>query len=230
MRMAKFCAAMASPLFALAAAACSQSSTTDDGGWSSDEPQEARAPTESEVRALLEAHFKRNGACTPFFQMPRDLPVDSTYEQQRMDAFAAAGLVRREGELTLADPNTGSGTRRVVRYALTPEGATYIRPGSDAMADYRTVICYGRYAVDSVKVGSVSEGVADANITYRYRLVDPAPWLSAPAIQAKYANFASWRADRQAEDQNETLTLRDGKWELDPKAHPDLYDLRQLSR
>lgn len=200
-------------LAALLLAACSQSGAPDGvAGGTGD----SSAPSEGEVRAVLQAHLDQNPACTPFFAMPRDVPADATHEQKRMDAFASAGLVQRE--------NGG-----VTRYGVTAEGAKYIGPGKGALSGDKSVICYGHYKVGKVAVGSVDPVIGTANVTYRYALEDAAPWLDAPAITAFYPGFKAWRAERQAEDQHETLRWRDGKWVVDQPSGPDMYDLRRLA-
>lgn len=197
----------------LLVSACSQSQDDMTQGGAAGE---ASKPSEGEIRDILQAHLDQNPACTPFFAMPRDVPAAETHEQKRMDAFVAAGLVQREG---------GS----VVRYATTAEGAKYIRPGTGALSGDKSVICYGRYAVATVTVGSVDPVIGTANVTYRYALEDAAPWLDAPAIEAFYSGFRTWRAERQAEDQHETLRRRDGKWTVDQSSGSDMYDLRRLA-
>lgn len=199
----------------LLASACSQPASPDGAGQDGTEG-EASKPSDSQVRDILQAHLDRNPACTPFFAMPRDLPADAIHEQKRMEALAAAGLVRRE---------EGS----AIRYTVTSNGAKFIRPGTGALASAKSVICYGRYEVGEVEVGSVDAVIGTANVTYRYELKDAAPWLDAPAITAAYPDFSKWRAERQGEDQHETLHWRDGKWTVDQPSGPDMYDLRRLA-
>lgn len=114
-------------LAVLLLAACSQSGSPDGVGGAAGDPS---TPSEGEVRAILQAHLDQNPTCTPFFAMPRDLPADATHEQQRMDAFASAGLVQRAGG-------------GVARYGVTAEGAKYIGPGKGALSGDKSVICYG---------------------------------------------------------------------------------------
>lgn len=199
---------------AMLASACSQPAAPE-GGSADGEPS---ALSEREARAILTEYLAENPACTPFFALPRDVPADATHEQKRMDAFAAAGLIRREP--------SGQG----VRYATTAEGAKFIGPGNGVLTGDRSVICYGRYEVDRVAVGSVDPVIGTANVTYRYVLKDAAAWLETPAIVAFYPDFGAWRAARQAEDQHETLRWHNGRWVVDQPSGPDMYDLRRLGR
>ncbi len=215
------------PAALLLIAGCSGTSS-EEASWQADEEGNIEAPSERWAHDLLQTYFDANPVCTPFFAMPRDVPVDSTFEQQRMQAFADAGLVRREGEVTVADPLTGSGERHVIRYVLTPEGQKFIRAGSGAMASYKTVICYGRRAVGKVEVGSVDQTMRNVEIRYRHELKDKAAWLDAPSIRAFYPGFAKWRADREAEGDSETLDFRDGKWSFERAPVPEMFDIRQL--
>lgn len=209
-------------------AACSQPTSPETGGAEGDDG-ELRAPSTEDVQSIVKAYLTDNPACTPFFVMPRDLSLDATHERQRMDAFVAAGLLRREGEVSVVDPNVAGDARRMVRYSVTPEGAKFFHAGTGSMADYKSVICYGRYDVDTVKVGTVDPIMRTVSVTFRHRLVDPAPWIEVPAIQTFYPNFRSWREERQGEDLNATLEMRDGKWVVRNPTGPEMYDLRQLS-
>jgi len=212
---------------ALFLAACS-GQASDKASWQADAEGDIRPPSESRARDMLQAHFDKNPVCTPFFAMPHDVPADGTYEQKRMQAFVDAGLVRREGEVTLDDPQSGSGKRQVVRYGLTAGGRKSIRPGTGAMASYKSVICYGNRAVGKVTVGEVDQTMQTVEIEYRYGLKNAEPWIDAPSIRVFYPGFAKWRADREAEGEAETLRFRDGKWAFERTPAPAMFDIRQL--
>lgn len=208
-------------------AACS-GPASEETSWQADDEGNIKAPSESWARGMLQAHFDANPVCTPFFAMPRDVPVDAEHEQKRMQAFVDAGLVQREGEVAIDDPLTGSGVRHVVRYTLTPEGAKYIHPGKGAMASYKSVICYGNRAVGKVTVGAVDQTMQTVEVKYRYELKDRAAWTDTPSIRAFYPGFEKWRADREAEGDAEMLGFRDGKWTFERTPAPAMFDIQQL--
>jgi len=226
--MAKPFARCLLPVALLLVAGCSGTSSSRDASRQADDDDNIKAPSERLVRDLLQAHFDANPVCTPFFAMPRDVSVDAEFELQRMQAFADAGLVRRDGELTLADPLRGSGQRKVIRYMLTPEGEKAIHPGSGAMASYKSVICYGRRAIGKVEIGDVTQATQSVEIRYRYTMKDQPAWVSAPAIRAFYPGFEKWLADRVAEGDSETLGFKDGEWSFDRTPAPAMFDIQQL--
>ncbi|MGC4250154.1 MAG: hypothetical protein QM605_01470, partial [Sphingobium sp.] len=215
------------PAALLFVAGCSGSSS-EEVAWQPDEDGNIKASSESWARDFLQSHFDANPVCTPFFAMPRDVSVDSEYEQKRMQAFIDAGLVHREGEMSIADPGTGSGSRRVVRYTLTPEGQKSIHPGSGDMASYKMVICYGRRAIGKVEVGPVDQMMQNVEVKYGYALKDKPEWVTAPSINAFYPGLAKWLADREAEGDSEMLGFRDGKWSFDRSPRPEMFDIQQL--
>jgi len=208
-------------------AACS-GSASEETSWQADDEGNIKAPSERWARDRLQAHFDVNPVCTPFFAMPRDVRVDATHEQERMQAFVDAGLVQREGEVAIDDPLTGPGVRHAIRYTLTPEGGTYIHPGKGAMASYKSVICYGNRAIGKVAVGEVSQNMQTVEIKYQYELKNKAAWIDTPAIRAFYPGFEKWRADREAEGDSETLAFRDGKWTFERMPAPAMFDIQQL--
>lgn len=203
-------------------------SPSEEVSWQPDDEGNIKAPSERWVQDLLQAHFDANPVCTPFFTMPRDVAADAELEQKRMQAFVDAGLIRREGEVTVADPHTGSGVRHVVRYGLTPEGRKSIHPGSGPMASYKMVICYGRRAIGKVALGEVDQTMQNVDVKYRYELKDRAAWIDSPAVTAFYPGFAKWRADREAEGDSETLEFRNGKWSFERAPAPEMFDIQQL--
>lgn len=208
-------------------AACS-GPASEEASWQPDAEGNIKPPSESRARDMLQAHFDKNPICTPFFAMPHDVSADGTYEQKRMQAFVDAGLVRREGEVTVDDPLSGPGERHVIRYGLTDEGRKSIRPGTGAMASYKSVICYGNRAVGQVTVGEVDQTMQTVEVEYRYELKNAEPWIDAPSIRAFYPGFAKWRADREAEGDAEILRFRDGKWAFERAPAPAMFDIRQL--
>ena len=211
----------------LALAGCS-SPASDKDAWSTDGDTDVKAPSKTEVRTLLQGWFDDNLQCTPFFPIPHDIPADAEHRRKQMQAFVDAGLLRMEGELSLADPNAGSGQRRVIRYAPTPEGQKQFRPGTGVLKNQKTVLCYGRPEVKIVDVGDPDTTFNTLDITYRYRLTDVPAWAHSPAIHAFYPGFQEWL--EREEEEHETLVNKDGKWALERPPSPAMFDLQQLSR
>ena len=181
----------------LALAACSPS--PDDEGRTADDGDDVKPPSNEAAREILQGWFDDNPQCTPFFQMPHDVPVKSEYSHRQAQAFVDAGLLRREGEVSIADPSAGSGQRRVVRYAATARGQDQFRPGSGALVDLKTVICYGKRKIGAVKVGGLDALGDRVSVTYRYRLADIPSWARAPTILTFYPTFKKW-LDREEEE------------------------------
>lgn len=215
------------PAVLLALAGCS-SPASDEETWAAGDDEEITAPSRAEVRTLLQNWFDANLHCTQFFPVPHDIPADAEHRRKQMQAFVDAGLLRMEGELSLADPNSGSGQRRVIRYAATPEGEKQFRPGTGVLKNQKTVLCYGRPEVKIDNVGDPDTNFSRLDVTYRYRLTDIPAWARSPSILAFYPGFQE-RLERE-EEEHQTLYQEDGKWVLERPPSLAMFDLQQLSR
>lgn len=205
--------------------ACSPSS--DGGGSSPEGDGEARSPSSEDARLVLQSWFDENPQCTPFFPVPYDVAVESEYNRKQAQVFVDAGLLRQEGEVAVADPNSGSGVRRVVRYSATPEGQKQVRPGTGALANTPAVICYGTRDVKDVKVGQIDTMGDRVSVAFSYRLNDVPAWARSAPVAAFYPTFQQW-LDR-TEEEHEDLIWKDGKWSLEGPPSSGMFDLRQLS-
>jgi len=215
------------PAVLLALAGCSSPASNEET-WVAGDDEEITAPSKAEVHTLLQGWFDANLQCTPFFPLPHDIPADAEHRRKQMQAFIDAGLLRMGGELSLADPNSGSGQRRVIRYTATPEGEKQFRPGTGVLKNQKTVLCYGRPEVKIDNVGDPDTTFSRLEVTYRYRLTDIPAWARSPSILAFYPGFQE-RLERE-EEEHQTLYQKDGKWELERPPSLAMFDLQQLSR
>lgn len=204
--------------------ACSPSQTEEE--WTDD--GEVQAPSKDDVRKVLQGWFDDHPQCTPFFEMPHDVPVDAEYSRKQAQAFIDAGLLRQEGEVSIADLASGSGERRVIRYVATAEGEKQFRPGSGALADQKNMICYGTRKVEGVEVGEPDMLGNRVSVTYRYRLTDVPTWARSPSVRAFYPVFEEWLG-REEED-HESLIHEDGEWKLERAPTSGMFDFRQPGR
>lgn len=206
-------------------AACSPPSEGED--WLAKGDGQVSAPSNEDARQVLQKWFDDNPQCSPFFPVPHDVAVDAEYTRQQAQVFVNAGLLQEEGELAIADPNSGSGARKVVRYDATPEGKAQFRPGTGALANMPTVICYGTRNVEDVKVGEIDAMGYRVSVAYHYRLSDVPRWARTTSIAAFYPTFPEW-LDRE-EEGYEDLIWKNGKWSLERLPTSGMFDFRQLS-
>ena len=207
---------MLAPLGFLLLIACS--SADEDGYAASPYGDEDRfpPPSEADARAALQSYFDRQAECTPFFDLPRDVPANDDYTLRQMRAFVDAGLLRES-----------AGQGQSFRFAATPVGERQIRPGTGDAAGFRTVICYGRRKVGKVQVGEPDAFMKRVSVKYRYVLADVPAWAKNPSVIAFYPVFAKWLS-REAEA-NEDLEWNKGGWMLRRQQDLGLFDFRQQS-
>lgn len=206
-------------------AACSPGS--EGGDWSAEGDGQVSAPSNDDARQVLQKWFDDNPQCTPFFPIPHDVAVESEWNRKQAQVFVDAGLLQQEGEVSIVDPNSGSGVRKVVRYVATPEGKAQFRPGTGALANTPTVICYGTRDVKDVKVGQIGTMGDRVSVAYSYRLNDVPPWARSTSVAAFYPTFQQWLG--REEQDHEELILKDGKWSLERPPSSGMFDFRQLS-
>lgn len=217
---------------ALMTAGCSGSEKNDaimDGESSGDGGASTNAPSESDIRSALDKYFKTHAECTPFFDMPADVRIEKgSYRIGQLDAFVAAGVVQRSGEIE--KPHDGSGApERYARYVPTTLGNESIKPTSSGMPIARTVICYARRKATSVTGKAPDEYSPDrVSIKYSYELTDIPSWAHARSIQDLYPGFASWLDDK-TKSSNEELQRIGGVWTLTKLTDVSAYDLRHDS-
>lgn len=208
---------------ALAITGCSQGGESTAGA-----DDEAATLSVGEARKILQASFDAEGECTPFFDLPHDVARNASYDQQQLQAFVDAGLLRVESDVTVEDPASGSGQRDVVRYGATPEGLKIFRPGSGALAGQKTVVCYGTRKVEHVELGEPDVLGSRRSITYRYRVEGIPAWARSPSIAARYPRFEKFVTG--IKEDHGTLIRRGSGWQLEGPPPSDMFDFRQLGR
>ena len=194
-----------------------------------DEQAAPGAPSEGDLRQALQTYFDKNPECAPFFEVPAEVRIEpSSYRISQLDAFAAAGLLRRSGEIVKPHEVTGA-PERYARYEATPLGQQSIRSGEGSPLGSRTLICYGRRKVDTVTSGGIDEITPDRlSVKYSYRLVDIPAWTRAPSITQFYPGLAK-RLDGTPGSDGETLQRVNTVWTLPKQTAFGPFDFRQES-
>jgi hypothetical protein len=185
-------------------------------------------PTKQEAKAILQASFNANRECTPYFDMPHDVPFDAQYDRQQLQAFVEAGLLRPAGEVRVTDPASGSGERRMARYEPTEAGQKEFGPGSGILSGQKTVICYGTRKIETVELGTPDVLGDRVSVTYRYHLDAVPAWARSPSIKAAYPSLETFLSVR--EEDHGSLVLRDGEWQLEESPSPSMFDFKRSGR
>lgn len=220
-------AALIALIAGIGLSACSGGAPVDDGsGYSGDDGDGGPAkPSDAVARAALQRYFDAHPQCTPFFTLPHDVPVTESYDQRMMQAFVEAGVVRSEG---IIEKPVGNINERFHRYAATPAGNAALRPGDGRIEGSGPVICYGTRQVTDVRLGEVDSMTPEISVKYHYRLTRIPDWAKSPAITAFYSGLSDRLNTVQEAD--ETLTFKDGQWQLLRMEDNNMYDLRQQGR
>ena len=153
------------------------------------------------TKAINEYLAKHGQACTVMGrQFPIDVPHSAQGEQYgigpKLAVLEQAGLVYASDTTAVVhgmlDPLRGSTPPQPVkRYELTADGKKYFLqiPGTFGQTGG---FCYGEKSVDSIlkwtepaMVGTSSQ----TEVTYTYRLVDPASWAERPEVQQAFADI-----------------------------------------
>ena len=178
------------------------------------------------TKAINEYLAKHGEACTVIGrQFPIDVPRSEQSEQYgigpKLAALEHAGLLNASNTTAVVhgmlDPLRGStAPQPVKRYELTADGKKYFqqRPGTLGQA---SGFCYGQKSVDSIvkwtdlaTVGSSSQ----TEVTYTYRIVDPASWAQRSDVQRAFADIRTTVDGASKATEVAGLQLTSKGWEV----------------
>ena len=181
---------------------------------------------ENFARAIDRYLTKHGEACTMIGrQFPIDIPRPEQIEQYgvrpKLVALEQAGLVHATDTTAVVhgmlDSLRGSSLPQPVkRYELTADGKKYFQqiPG---MLGLSSGFCYGQKSVDSIvkwtepaTVGTSSE----TEVTYTYRIVDPAGWAELPEVQQAFSDIRTTVSGASKTTEVAGLQLTSKGWEV----------------
>ncbi len=150
------------------------------------------------TKAINQYLAKQGQACTFFAQtFPIDIPASELKDQSgtppQMAALEQAGLVHGGNTTAVLHGMMGalgaSMPQLVRRYELTDEGRKYfqVKPG---ILGQSSAFCYGQKTVASIVKWTepVAMGLyMQSEVTYTYRIADPAYWHNAPTCSSRLA-------------------------------------------
>jgi hypothetical protein len=153
------------------------------------------------TKAVNEYLTKHGAACTVIGrQFPIDVPRLEQSEQYgigpKLAALEQAGLVQATETTAVVhgmlDSLRGSSPPQTVkRYELTADGKKYFQRIPSTLGQ-TSGFCYGQKNVDSIvkwtepmTVGTSSQ----TEVTYTYRIVDPATWAELPEVQQAFSDI-----------------------------------------
>ncbi len=163
---------------------------------------DAKKPSDANLRKAINEYLAKHGqVCTVLDrQFPIDVPRSEQKEQlgigPKLTTLEQAKLVYATDTTAVVhgmlDSLRGSTPPQPVRrYELTAEGRKYFRQISGTLGQPRG-FCYGQKTVDTIvkwtepaTVGSSSQ----TEVTYTYRIVDPAAWAERPDVQQAFPDI-----------------------------------------
>ncbi len=188
--------------------------------------KDAKEPSDTNFATAINQYLTKHGeACTVIGrQFPIDVPRSEQGEQYgigpKLAALTQAGLLQAT-ETTAAvhgmfDPLRGSTPPQPVkRYKLTADGKKYFQqiPG---MLGQASGFCYGQKSVDSiVKWTEPTTGtISQAEVTYTYRIVDPASWAERPEVQQAFSDIRTTINGASKTPEVAGLQLTSNGWEV----------------
>jgi hypothetical protein len=162
----------------------------------------AKSPNDTNFTKAINEYLAKNGAaCTVIGRgFPIYLPRSEQSEQYgigpKLAALEQAGLVHASDTTAVVhgmlDPLRGPAPPQPVKqYELTADGKKYFQQIFGTLGQ-TSGFCYGRKSVDSIAkwtdpatVGSSSQ----TEVTYTYRIVDPAAWAERPDVQQAFSDI-----------------------------------------
>lgn len=187
----------------------------------------AKKPSDTNFTVAINAYLSRHGgACTVIGrQFPIDVPRSEQSEQYgigpKLAALEQAGLVHATDTTAVVhgmlDPLRGpTPPQPVKRYELTADGKKYFQQIPGTLG--QTIgFCYGQKSVDSivkwtepVMVGTSSQ----TEVTYTYRIVDPAGWAEHPEVQQVFSDIRITISGASKTTEVTGLQLTNKGWEV----------------
>jgi hypothetical protein len=186
-----------------------------------------KKPSDTNFTKAINQYLTKHGeACTVIGrQFPIDIPRSEQSDQYgigpKLVALEQAGLVHATDEIAIVhgmlDPLRGSTPPQPVkRYELTADGKKYFQqiPGTLGQT---SGFCYGQKSVDSIvkwtdpaTVGTSSQ----TEVTYTYRIVDPAAWAERPEVQQAFSDIRTTVNGASKTTEVTGLQLTSTGWEV----------------
>ncbi len=186
-----------------------------------------KRPSETNFTKAINEYLTKHGeACTVIGrQFPVDIPRSEQIEQYgigpKLAALEQAGLVQATETTAVVhgmfDSLRGSTPPQPVkRYELTADGRKYFQqiPGTLGQA---SGFCYGQKSVDAIvkwtdpaTAGSASQ----TEVTYTYRIVDPAAWAERPEVQQAFSDIRTTVNGASRTTEVAGLQLTSKGWEV----------------
>jgi hypothetical protein len=176
------------------------------------------------TKAINEYLTKHGEACTVIDrQFPIDLPRPTQSEHYgigpKLAALEQAGLVNATETTAVVhgmlDPLRGSTPPQPVkRYELTADGKKYFQriPGATGETNG---FCYGQKSVDTIVKWTEPVGAfSQAEVTYTYRIVDPATWTERPEVQRAFSDIRATVNGASKATEVAGLQLTSKGWEV----------------
>ena len=186
-----------------------------------------KKPSDGTFTKAINQYLAKHGeACTV---IGRQFPVDVPEAEQKarygigpeLAALEQVGLVQGSNRTAVVhemlDPLRGSTPPQPVKhYELTSEGKKYFQqvPGTFGTS---SGFCYGRKTVDSIvkwtepmTMGPYSQ----TEVTYTYRIVDPASWAERPDVQRAFSDIQTTVTGVSKTTQIAALQLTNKGWEV----------------
>ena len=163
---------------------------------------DVKKPGDANFTKAINQYLTKHGeACTVIGRaFPIDVPRSEQMEQYgigpKLAALEQAGLVQATETTAVVhgmlDPLRGpTPPQPVKRYELTADGGKYFQqiPGPLGRA---SEFCYGQKSVDSIVKWTDPATVGPSSqteVTYTYRIVDPAAWAKRPEVQQAFSDI-----------------------------------------
>ncbi len=161
-----------------------------------------KEPSDANFATAINQYLTKHGAaCTV---IGRQFPIDVLRSEQnaqygiglKLAALEHAGLVHatetRAVVHGMLDPMRGSTPPQpVTRYELTTDGRKYFQQIPGALGQ-TSGFCYGQKSVDSIvkwTEPATVESSSQTEVTYTYRIVDPAAWAERPDVQQAFSDI-----------------------------------------
>jgi hypothetical protein len=187
----------------------------------------AKKPSDANFTKAINEYLTKHGeACTMIGrQFPVDVPRSEQTEQYgigpKLVALEQAGLVHAIDTTAVVhgmlDPLRGSTPPQPVkRYELTADGEKYFQQIGGTFGQ-TSGFCYGQKSVDSIvkwtepaTVGTSSQ----TEVTYTYRIVDPAVWAERPEVQQAFSDIRTTVNEASRTTEVAGLQLTSKGWEV----------------
>jgi len=186
-----------------------------------------RRPNGANFTKAINQYLAKHGeSCTMIVrQFPIDVPQSGQREQYgiglKLAALEQVGLVHSNDTMAvihgLLEPLQGSTPPQPVkRYELTPEGKKYLRETPGPL-EQTSAFCYGQKSVNSIvkwTEPATAGAYSQTEVTYTYRIVDPASWAERPEVQQVFSDIRTTIAGASKATEVAGLQLTNKGWEV----------------